>query len=190
MAKTMSGRSSPQLGQKQVMQAEVFGNPNFVIIKDHHSINTGTQKYMESHNNYERNNVKVVHRKKTMETQNEFAKTIIGKMELDKTKASMYNKIRVLKKSNQLCKASSYTSKVKKANILAYQETLNGIGNLNDICHLQIRGKNQFRKEVKELEGIQHKHIDHQALFRNEMTQEVEGEKKKTKKEPIFPVKT
>lgn len=59
---------------------------------------------MEDHNNYERNNIKVVHTKKNNEKDNEFARANIGKMEIDKRQASMYNKIRVLKKSNQMCK--------------------------------------------------------------------------------------
>jgi hypothetical protein len=46
---------------------------------------------------------------------------------------------------------------------------------INDICYLQVKGKNQFEKEMQETRFIKQKVIDSSALHRNEDTQEIEG---------------
>ena len=50
-----------------------------------------------------------------------------------------------------------------------------GIQKMSDICFLQVRGQNQFSKEIEEIKNVQQKHIDFNALHRNEMTDEIEG---------------
>lgn len=42
--------------------------------------------------------------------------------------------------------------------------------NLNNLCFLQVRGKNQLTKEVEELKNLVIKHIDFDAIHRNEIT--------------------
>lgn len=42
--------------------------------------------------------------------------------------------------------------------------------NLNNIYFLQVKGQNQLTKEVEELKGLDKKHIDFDAIHRNEMT--------------------
>ena len=49
------------------------------------------------------------------------------------------------------------------------------MGNVNNICFLQVKGKNQFEKEILETKEITHKVIDQTALHRNENTHEIEG---------------
>ena len=52
---------------------------------------------------------------------------------------------------------------------------MNGMGNVNNVCFLQIKGKSQFEKEILETKEITQKVIDQTALHRNENTQEIEG---------------
>ena len=52
---------------------------------------------------------------------------------------------------------------------------MNGMGNVNNLCFLQVKGKNQFEKEILETKEITHKVIDKEALHRNENTHEIEG---------------
>jgi hypothetical protein len=52
---------------------------------------------------------------------------------------------------------------------------MNGMGNVNNLCFLQVKGKNQFEKEILETKEITHKVIDKTALHRNENTHEIEG---------------
>ena len=44
------------------------------------------------------------------------------------------------------------------------------------MVNLQVIGKNQFLKEIEEIQKIETKMIDPMALHRNEMTGEIEGE--------------
>ena len=49
------------------------------------------------------------------------------------------------------------------------------MGNVNNLCFLQVKGKNQFEKEILETKDIINKVIDQTALHRNENTHEIEG---------------
>ena len=50
---------------------------------------------------------------------------------------------------------------------------------LNNLVHLQINGRNQLDKEIEDIQYTERAtlKIDEDALHRNEMTKEVEGEK-------------
>jgi hypothetical protein len=52
---------------------------------------------------------------------------------------------------------------------------MNGMGNFNDMCFLQVKGRNQFEKEILETKQIEKKVIDSTALHRNDFTHEIEG---------------
>jgi hypothetical protein len=49
------------------------------------------------------------------------------------------------------------------------------MSDVNEICYLQVKGKNQFEKEMMETRCIGQKIIESTALHRNEKTQEIEG---------------
>lgn len=53
---------------------------------------------------------------------------------------------------------------------------MNGLDDIQSICHLQLKGINQFKKEIIETKNIKNKIIDISALNRNEETMEVENE--------------
>ena len=40
---------------------------------------------------------------------------------------------------------------------------------------MQVKGINQFKKEIEEQKGVENKQIDLCALHRNEQTKEIEG---------------
>ena len=46
--------------------------------------------------------------------------------------------------------------------------------NFNGLVHLQLRGKNQLKKEIDEINIMPHKQIDKEALKRNEVTKEID----------------
>ena len=53
---------------------------------------------------------------------------------------------------------------------------MSGLNQLVDICFLQVRGKNQLKKEIEEMKNVPNKTIDFNALHVNEVTKEVEEE--------------
>jgi len=50
---------------------------------------------------------------------------------------------------------------------------MNGMDNINELCFLQVQGKNQLKKEIDQLKDAP-KNINWQALHRNEQTNEME----------------
>jgi len=50
---------------------------------------------------------------------------------------------------------------------------------VRDLCFLRVKGINQFEKEINEIRNIDTKVIDLNALHRNEITNEIEGENEK-----------
>ena len=65
-----------------------------------------------------------------------------------------------------------------------YKKAMNGLTDIKDICYLQIKGKNKLAKEINETRHLAAKHIDLDALHRNELTQEIEGVNTPTKNPP------
>ena len=53
---------------------------------------------------------------------------------------------------------------------------MNGYQDEDRFVYLQVRGKNQLLKEIEETRDLGTKIIDDQALHRNEITKEIEGE--------------
>ena len=47
---------------------------------------------------------------------------------------------------------------------------MNGLGKMEDLCHLQVNGRSQLMKEIEEVAGMQEKHLDMGAVHRNEVT--------------------
>jgi hypothetical protein len=47
---------------------------------------------------------------------------------------------------------------------------MNGMVSIQNLCYLQVVGQSQFSKEIEEMKNLLHKHIDPQAIHRNEMT--------------------
>ena len=84
-------------------------------------------------------------------------------------------KPKIVKKLDSTSNPKSYYNKVKKQNKNNFVNAL-GMEDVRDLCLLQIKGHNQFSKEVEELKDLPVKLIDMQALHRNEKTHENEGD--------------
>jgi hypothetical protein len=53
------------------------------------------------------------------------------------------------------------------------------MSDISNLCFLQVTGKNQLEKEIRETKDINKKMFDKTALHRNEMTHEMEEVKPK-----------
>lgn len=53
---------------------------------------------------------------------------------------------------------------------------MNGMPTYNDMCFLKVKGVSQLEKEIEETRNMPNKVVDMNALHRNEITHEVEGE--------------
>lgn len=78
-------------------------------------------------------------------------------------------------KSSSL-RPNTYINNQKKNNHVQLKELFNGMKSLNDIVHLQVKGRNQLDKEIHELSAPESTAylLDSSAIQRNEMTQEID----------------
>ena len=53
-------------------------------------------------------------------------------------------------------------------------ETMNGMEDLGQLVHLQVKGNSQIIKEIRETQNLETKIIDREAIFRNEKTLEMD----------------
>ena len=56
------------------------------------------------------------------------------------------------------------------------KDAKNGFQGHNNLVYMQVRGKNQLLKEIDENQAIENKIMDNEAIHRNELTQELEGQ--------------
>ena len=82
--------------------------------------------------------------------------------------------LRIIDKTDTMSNISSYANRQSKNNKQHLLETMNGMEDLGQLVHLQVKGNSQILKEIRETQGLETKLIDREALYRNEMTRELD----------------
>ena len=84
--------------------------------------------------------------------------------------------VRILDRIDSSSVQHSYLNRVKEVNRSHLAKTTNGFQCFDQMVSLQVRGSNQLHKEINQTHTIDDKVIFGEALHRNEMTGEQEGE--------------
>ena len=84
--------------------------------------------------------------------------------------------VRILDRNDSSSAGDSYLNRVKKLNKTHLAQTTNGFQCSDKMVYLQVRGTSQLHKEINQTSTIEEKVIFSDALHRNEITDEYEGD--------------